>query len=219
MSDHHSTNRWSLALFALGVVYGDIGTSPLYALKECLGHAPPDGSNLAILGPISLIFWSLTLMAMIKYLITLTYATSQGEGGMFALLSLLRTKKECFGPKVLGAALLIALFGASLLYGDGMITPAISVLSAIEGLSLLNGGLTEWVICCATPRHCGYRGSLRTGNDRVVLVPCGLGHFPFGRGSAGVGGAVASSWCALFDSTWSARTGHHGNGPPGCHRL
>ncbi|MDB6072936.1 MAG: potassium transporter, partial [Verrucomicrobiaceae bacterium] len=66
MSDHKSSNSWSLALFALGVVFGDIGTSPLYAFKECLGHAPLDGTTLAVLGPISLIFWSLTLMAMMK---------------------------------------------------------------------------------------------------------------------------------------------------------
>ena len=145
MSDHKSSSSWSLALFALGVVYGDIGTSPLYAFKECLGHAPPDGTLLAILGPISLIFWSLTLMAMMKYLITLTHATSQGEGGMFALLSLMRGQKDSFSPKVLIGAMLMALFGASLLYGDGMITPAISVLSAIEGLELLNKGFAEYV--------------------------------------------------------------------------
>jgi len=145
MSDHKSSNSWSLALFALGVVYGDIGTSPLYAFRECLVHAPPNGTELAVLGPISLIFWSLTLMAMIKYLLTLTHATSQGEGGMFALLSLLRGQRDCFGPRTLVWAMLIALFGASLLYGDGMITPAISVLSAVEGLTLISARFGEYV--------------------------------------------------------------------------
>lgn len=132
-------------MFALGVVYGDIGTSPLYAFRECLHHAPLKGDDLGVLGPISLIFWSLSLMAMVKYLLTLTHATSQGEGGMFALLSLLRSQRDAFSPKVLFAAMLMALFGASLLYGDGMITPAISVLSAIEGLTLLNPKLGEYV--------------------------------------------------------------------------
>ena len=147
MSDHKSSNSsWSLALFALGVVYGDIGTSPLYAFKECLAHAPANGIESAVLGPISLIFWSLTLMAMVKYLLVLTHATSQGEGGMFALLSLLRSQRGAFGPKVLVYAMLIALFGASLLYGDGMITPAISVLSAVEGMELLSEGLTRFVV-------------------------------------------------------------------------
>ncbi len=145
MSEHQSSSKWSLALFALGVVYGDIGTSPLYAFRECLNHAPPNGTDLAILGPISLIFWSLTLMAMVKYLLTLTHATSQGEGGMFALLSLLRVQRDAFGPRTLLGAMMIALFGASLLYGDGMITPAISVLSAIEGLTLLKANLAEYV--------------------------------------------------------------------------
>jgi len=146
MSDHKSSNNWSLALFALGVVYGDIGTSPLYAFKECLAHAPANGLESAVLGPISLIFWSLTLMAMVKYLLVLTHATSQGEGGMFALLSLLRSQRGSFSPRVLTGAMLIALFGAALLYGDGMITPAISVLSAVEGMELLNQGLTKYVV-------------------------------------------------------------------------
>ncbi|MDB6116290.1 MAG: Kup system potassium uptake protein, partial [Verrucomicrobiaceae bacterium] len=145
MSDHKSSNSWSLALFALGVVYGDIGTSPLYAYRECLKHSPAEGLELGVLGPISLIFWSLTLMAMVKYLLTVTHATSQGEGGMFALLSLLRSRASDFGPKVLTAAMLIALFGSSLLYGDAMITPAISVLSAVEGLTELNPDLAKYV--------------------------------------------------------------------------
>ena len=145
MSDHKSSSSWSLALFALGVVYGDIGTSPIYAYRACLAHEPLDGADLSVFGPISLIFWSLTVMAMVKYLLTLTHATSQGEGGMFALLSLLRGQRDAFGPKILTGAMLIALFGAALLYGDGMITPAISVLSAVEGLVELSAGLGQYV--------------------------------------------------------------------------
>ena len=147
MSDSKSSNNWSLALCALGVVFGDIGTSPLYALRECLNHAPvAPGDDLAVIGPISLIFWSLTIMALIKYLLMLSYATSQGEGGMFALLSLMRSEKGAFGPKTLMGAMLLALFGAALLYGDGMITPAISVLSAVEGLGEKSEALKQYVV-------------------------------------------------------------------------
>ena len=137
MSDNKSSNSWALALGALGVVYGDIGTSPLYALKESLIHAgynPAADVAAQVFGPISLMFWSLTLMAAVKYLLILSHATAQGEGGMFALLSLLRSAREGFSPRATGYFVLFTLFGAALLYGDGMITPAISILSAVEGL-------------------------------------------------------------------------------------
>jgi KUP system potassium uptake protein len=97
---------------------------------------PTDASG--VLGPISLMFWSLLIMVCFKYLTFITKATNRGEGGMFALVTLLTSAKNAFKPGTLGGILLVALFGASLLYGDGMITPAISVLSAVEGLSLLD---------------------------------------------------------------------------------
>jgi len=153
MAEHKSSSSWALALAALGVVYGDIGTSPLYALKESLVHAGfnPAGDVAAqVFGPISLMFWSLTLMAAVKYLLLLSHATNQGEGGMFALLSLLRAKKDAFGPRSVSAFVLFTLFGAALLYGDGMITPAISVLSAVEGLGELNKSFTSYVLPIAT---------------------------------------------------------------------
>lgn len=153
MSEHKSSSNWALALAALGVVYGDIGTSPLYALKESLVHAgfnPAVDVPAQVFGPISLMFWSLTLMAAVKYLLLLSHATNQGEGGMFALLSLLRSKKDAFGPKTVSAFVLFTLFGAALLYGDGMITPAISVLSAVEGLGELSHGLLRFVLPIAT---------------------------------------------------------------------
>jgi KUP system potassium uptake protein len=153
MSEHKNSNSWALALAALGVVYGDIGTSPLYALKESLVHAhfdPAGDVAHQVFGPISLMFWSLTLMAAVKYLLLLSHATNQGEGGMFALLSLLRGAKDSFGPKSVSAFVLFTLFGAALLYGDGMITPAISVLSAVEGLGELNKSFTAYVLPIAT---------------------------------------------------------------------
>lgn len=148
MSEPTSSNKWTLALVALGVVYGDIGTSPLYALRECLSHSHfgPDSGHEAVYGPISLMFWSLTFMVSIKYLLLLSHATNQGEGGMFALLSLLRSKKDSFKPRTVLGFVMAALLGAALLYGDGMITPAISVLSAVEGLGELNENLRHLVI-------------------------------------------------------------------------
>ncbi|OYW72397.1 MAG: potassium transporter [Verrucomicrobia bacterium 12-59-8] len=149
MSEHKNSNSWTLALVALGVVFGDIGTSPLYALRECLTHAGylpgRDGVDM-IYGPISLMFWSLTLMVSVKYLGLLSQATAQGEGGMFALLSLLRSKKEALSPKASAFVVLVVLFGAALLYGDGMITPAISVLSAVEGMKQISAELPQHVI-------------------------------------------------------------------------
>ncbi|MGH9457497.1 MAG: potassium transporter Kup [Thermoanaerobaculia bacterium] len=127
-----------LSLTALGVVYGDIGTSPLYAFKECFhGVHAVMVTPLNVLGVLSLIFWSLITVICIKYLGFILRADNRGEGGIIALMSLVaptgvqRTKR-----KRNRALLIMGLFGASLLYGDGMITPAISVLSAVEGIEI-----------------------------------------------------------------------------------
>ena len=127
---------FALSLAALGVVYGDIGTSPLYALRECF-HGPhaiePSGAN--VLGVLSLIFWSLILVISVKYLVFVVRADNRGEGGILALTALATKMQRAVrgGQWVLIA---MGLFGAALLYGDGMITPAISVLSAVEGLQI-----------------------------------------------------------------------------------
>jgi KUP system potassium uptake protein len=125
-----------LALAALGIVYGDIGTSPLYSLRECFHgpHAiPPTPAN--VLGVLSLVFWSLAIVISIKYLVFVMRADNRGEGGILALMSLVRPPD---GRRRGGrwALILLGIFGASLLYGDGIITPAISVLSAVEGLRI-----------------------------------------------------------------------------------
>jgi KUP system potassium uptake protein len=135
-----------LGLTALGVVFGDIGTSPLYALRECfVGHAriPPTPSN--VLGILSLIFWSLLLVISVKYLLYVVRADNEGEGGILALMALVSPWKrdrsfERWFVAVLGV------FGAALLYGDGMITPAISVLSAVEGLQVATAALNRYVV-------------------------------------------------------------------------
>jgi len=134
-----------LAMAALGIIYGDIGTSPLYTIKECFsgahGVAPTPGN---ILGILSLVFWSLMLVVGLKYVVFIMQADNRGEGGIFSLLSLLQS------PRLNGnhwkALTLLAAFGAALLYGDGVITPAISVLSAIEGLNMATDAAAPYVV-------------------------------------------------------------------------
>jgi KUP system potassium uptake protein len=133
-----------VSLTALGVVYGDIGTSPLYAMRECFfgSHSvPPTHDN--VLGVLSLIIYSLLIVISIKYIAIVMRADNQGEGGILALTSLL--------PQQNGrsALVLFGIFGAALLYGDGMITPSITVLSAVEGLTLVAPDLVAWVVPAA----------------------------------------------------------------------
>src|SRR5947209_1661700 len=125
------------SLGALGIVYGDIGTSPLYALREAVKAASADGSPspAAVMGVVSLIIWSLIFVISIKYATLILRADNRGEGGIVALLAILRARHARRGTWR-NAILIIGLIGAALLYGDGAITPAISVLSAVEGLKL-----------------------------------------------------------------------------------
>ena len=134
-----------LALGALGVVYGDIGTSPLYAFEECFfGPHRFAVTTSNVLGILSLIFWSLNFVVTFKYLSMVMRADNRGEGGILALLALVRPS----GPLTPTGRLLIAtgLFGSALLYGDGIITPAISVLGALEGLSVATPALERWIV-------------------------------------------------------------------------
>ena len=134
-----------LSLGALGIVYGDIGTSPLYALRECFGGVYgiyPNDDN--VLGVLSLIFWSLIIIISVKYLMIVMRADNEGEGGILALMALFKPEKAA-GWKY-AAILGLGLFGAALLYGDGIITPAISVLSAVEGLTLATPFFEPYII-------------------------------------------------------------------------
>ena len=136
-----------IALGALGVVYGDIGTSPLYALKECF--TGPHGVPVTkgnVLGVLSLIFWSLNFIVTFKYLTVVMRADNHGEGGILALLALVRPHGEGRPPARYRWLVGTGLFGAALLYGDGIITPAISVLGAVEGLSVATPTLTPYVM-------------------------------------------------------------------------
>jgi len=136
----------TLSVGALGIVYGDIGTSPLYALKECFaGHQPVAVTPGNVLGILSLILWSLIAVVTVKYLVFVMRADNKGEGGILALMALAQPhRSEASSGKWLLVAL--GLFGSALLYGDGMITPAISVLSAVEGLQIATPAVAPYVI-------------------------------------------------------------------------
>ncbi len=140
--------RLGLCLGALGVVYGDIGTSPLYTMRECLHHLHGTARTDGVLGILSLMFWTVMIAVNIKYLLFVTRADNRGEGGIFALLALSHSgKPEKKNPRrIIGFGTLIVLCGAALLYGDGVITPAISVLSAAEGFTTFNEDFKDWVV-------------------------------------------------------------------------
>jgi KUP system potassium uptake protein len=132
----------ALSLGALGVVYGDIGTSPLYGLRECFaGSHKVDINEPNVLGVLSLIFWSLIIIISIKYLVFIVRADNRGEGGILALMALVRTERQRRWFLVA-----LGLFGASLLYGDGMISPAMAVLSAVEGLNVATTRFEHYVV-------------------------------------------------------------------------
>jgi KUP system potassium uptake protein len=154
---------------ALGIVYGDIGTSPLYALKECVsgphGVAPTPAN---VLGLCSLIFWSLSLVVVLKYLIFVLRADNNGEGGVLALMALVSPTTGIVSPRRLHANLaFMGLFGAALLYGDGIITPAISVLSAVEGIKVVTPVLEPLVVPITCMLLVGLFMIQRRGTARV----------------------------------------------------
>jgi KUP system potassium uptake protein len=171
-------------LSALGIVFGDIGTSPLYTLKTVFaflgGEATPD----RILGVLSLVVWTLFIVTSVKYVIVAMSIDNDGEGGILALMSLLGVQRQR-RPAIVLAGLL----GAALIYGDGAITPAISVLSALEGFEIAAPGLTAYVVPAAVAillALFAHRGGVRT--DHGGLVHCDrrarcLGRRPRPRGA------------------------------------
>jgi KUP system potassium uptake protein len=143
----------ALSLGALGIVYGDIGTSPLYTVKECFhGHHGIALTHANLLGVMSLIFWSLTVVVTIKYVGFILKADNEGEGGIYALAALfLGGGAKLVSEKTVASLVILAIFGAALLYGDGLITPVISVLSAVEGLNVATTAAEPAVL----PISCG----------------------------------------------------------------
>jgi KUP system potassium uptake protein len=167
-NDAESAYWVTLTLATLGVVYGDIGTSPLYALRECFDQkrgVPATAGN--IFGVVSLIFWSLLIVISIKYLVIVLRADDRGEGGILVLTALARKKNPSAGRRTL---ILVGLFGAALLYGDGIITPAISVLSALEGLEVATPRFEPWVIPCTVIVLAGLFIFQRAGTEKVGRV-------------------------------------------------
>ncbi len=135
----------ALTLSAIGVVYGDIGTSPLYALKEVFGHGRVPLTPDNILGILSLVFWTLTIIVSVKYVALILRADNNGEGGLIAMLAL-ASQAVKHRPQLRRQLLLLGIFGTAIFFGDGVITPAISVLSAVEGLEVAAPGLHRFVV-------------------------------------------------------------------------
>jgi KUP system potassium uptake protein len=149
MSESDNPSRHSLAALAVaavGVVYGDIGTSPLYTMKEAFhGVHGMEVTPANVLGVLSLIFWSLIIVVSVKYVVFIMRADNKGEGGIMALMALVQ-RATTSGSQVRWLLMTLGIFGAALFYGDGMITPAISVLSAVEGLEVATPALKPYVI-------------------------------------------------------------------------
>jgi KUP system potassium uptake protein len=135
----------ALTLAAVGVVYGDIGTSPLYALKEVFAHGRVPLSPENILGILSLVFWTLTVVVSLKYVVLILRADNNGEGGLIAMLAL-ASQAVKHKPALRRRLLILGIFGTAIFFGDGVITPAISVLSAVEGLEVAAPALHRWVV-------------------------------------------------------------------------
>ncbi len=145
-SAEHKSSLAALSLGALGVVYGDIGTSPLYAFQTAFSpdHGVPYSPH-NILGVLSLIFWALTLIVLVKYVLLVLRADNDGEGGILALMALVM-RRFAKGSRGRMIAITLGLIGASMFYGDSVITPAISVLSAIEGLGVATPVFNDWIV-------------------------------------------------------------------------
>ena len=144
-STRTASSTTALTLGAIGVVYGDIGTSPLYALKEVFanGHVPLSPEN--IYGVLSLVFWTLTVIVSVKYVALILRADNNGEGGLIAMLAL-ASQAVKDRPVLRRRLLVVGIFGTAIFFGDGVITPAISVLSAVEGLKVAAPALDTWVV-------------------------------------------------------------------------
>src|SRR6266496_884777 len=179
-----------LSLLALGVVYGDIGTSPLYALREAFHgqHGIPVTPG-NVLGVLSLIFWSLLLIVTVKYHVVIIRADNKGEGGVLALMALVNGSRLARGLTPRRLMIVLGIFGAALLYADGALTPAISVMSAVEGLEVATPALHSFVL--------------------PITLAILIGLFLFQqRGTAGVGAVFGPIMLVWFGSI--AALGLHG---------
>ncbi|HEX6409241.1 MAG TPA: KUP/HAK/KT family potassium transporter, partial [Sphingomicrobium sp.] len=164
---HAQGSLAKLAVGAIGIVFGDIGTSPIYAFRETFaGHHTLHVDQMHVYGVLSLIFWSMMIIVTLKYVSIIMRADNKGEGGSLALLALIN--RQIGGQKKWTAGIvLLGVFATALFYGDSMITPAISVLSAVEGLTTVNAGLQPWVIPIAVGILVGLFAIQSHGTARV----------------------------------------------------
>jgi KUP system potassium uptake protein len=145
---HHGGPLSKLILGSIGVVFGDIGTSPIYAFRETFaGHHPIEPDPMHIYGVLSLVFWSMMIVVTFKYVMTIMKADNKGEGGSLALLALINSKSQ--GAKWTAPIVMLGVFATALFYGDSMITPAMSVLSATEGLKYVHTGFNDYILIIA----------------------------------------------------------------------
>jgi KUP system potassium uptake protein len=167
---HHQGSLAKLAVGAIGIVFGDIGTSPIYAFRETFaGHHPLAPDQVHIYGVLSLIFWSMMLVVTIKYVTIIMRADNKGEGGSLALLALINRRTEGKKKWTKGIVLL-GVFATALFYGDSMITPAISVLSAVEGLTTVQASFEPWVVPIAIAIMVGLFSIQGRGTSRVGML-------------------------------------------------
>jgi KUP system potassium uptake protein len=163
---HPQSGLAKLAVGAVGIVFGDIGTSPIYAFRETFaGHHPLPHGPTEIVGVLSLIFWSMMIVVTIKYVTVIMRADNKGEGGSLALLALISRKRQ--NRKWTAGIVLLGVFACALFYGDSMITPAISVLSAVEGLTTVEAGFAPFVVPIAVGILVGLFTIQSTGTARV----------------------------------------------------
>jgi len=210
-NDDSASKLAPLTLAALGVVYGDIGTSPLYAVRECFyGEYGVAATEANVLGVLSLVFWSLILVISVKYLVFVLRADHYGEGGILALMELVRRPLKGRSRALVMA---LGLFGAALLYGDGMITPAISVLSAIEGLQVATPVFEPYIVPITIGILCGLFAVQRLGTGGVGMIfgPVMLVWFAC-LGLAGAPGIIANPAVLAAVNPWHAVTFFGDNG-------
>ncbi|HEV7290337.1 potassium transporter Kup [Sphingomonas sp.] len=182
MDQHQTHGReaalWKLAVGAIGIVFGDIGTSPLYAFKETFaGHHPLALDQEHIMGVISLMFWSMMAVVTLKYVSVIMRADNKGEGGSLALLALIN--RSSGQKKWTAGIVLLGVFATALFYGDSMITPAVSVLSAVEGIAVAAPTFSGWILPIAVAILVALFSIQRTGTARVgaMFGPIMLGYF------------------------------------------
>jgi KUP system potassium uptake protein len=169
-NDHHHQSLLKLSIGAIGIVFGDIGTSPLYAFRETFaGHHPLALDSVHVLGVLSLIFWSMMLVVSVKYVTIIMRADNQGEGGSLALLALI-SRSNSTKKRWTSGLILLGVFATALFYGDSMITPAISVLSAIEGLAVVEEGFQPMIIPIAVTILIGLFSIQSRGTAKVGLL-------------------------------------------------